>query len=207
MEEKTQRSEIPNHVGYYADMQGNIYNSKGSKLIPQTQGNYVGVDLPIGNGKFKRFGVHRLIAITFIPNPENKPQVNHKDGDKHNNSVTNLEWVTRSENQKHRFCELHHSHFGEKNTQAKLTEAKVRDIVKFKHLGLGLGYLSDMFSVSKQTICDIMAGRSWSHVTGIPPKRNIKRMKELDLLNESNFAWVHVSYRADEDNRKQVLKL
>lgn len=174
-----QKLEIPNHAGYYADLEGNIYNSKGHRLIPQPQGKYVGVDLPVGHGKFKKFTVHRLIATTFIPNVDNKPQVNHKDGNKYNNSVVNLEWVTRSENQKHRFCELLHSHFGEKNTQAKLTEDKVRDIVKFKRLGLGLGCLSDMFSVSKPTICDIMAGRSWSHVTGIPPKRNIKRMEDL----------------------------
>lgn len=177
-----QKLEIPGHAGYYADLDGNIYNRKGNRLIPQTQSSYVGVDLPIGNGKFKRFTVHRLVAMTFIPNIENKPQVNHKDGNKHNNSVSNLEWVTRNENQKHRFDKLHHSHFGEKNTQAKLTKEKVLDIIKLKKLGLDLGSLSTMFSISKPTICDIMAGRSWAHVTGISPKRNIKRMEALGYV-------------------------
>ena len=68
---------------------------------------------PTNNGYFritlrdmsltKRFLIHRLVATVFIPNPENKPQVNHKDGDKANNCVSNLEWATSSENNLHAF--------------------------------------------------------------------------------------------------------
>ncbi len=57
---------------------------------------------------WRTFKAHRIVAITFIPNPENKPQVNHKDGNKNNNSVNNLEWNTGSENQQHRFKVLKH---------------------------------------------------------------------------------------------------
>lgn len=52
---------------------------------------------------YKGFTIHRLVALSFIPNPQNKKCVNHKDGNKENNKVTNLEWVTHSENMKHAF--------------------------------------------------------------------------------------------------------
>lgn len=61
---------------------------------------YLGVVL-CKNGKTKLIAVHRLVAMHFIPNPENKPQVNHKNGVKNDNAAENLEWVTQSENMKH----------------------------------------------------------------------------------------------------------
>lgn len=55
------------------------------------------------NNKGHTFLLHRLVASCFIPNPENKPEINHIDGNRSNNSVTNLEWVTRSENMLHNY--------------------------------------------------------------------------------------------------------
>jgi len=67
-----------------------------------TKDGYLNVGLRVDKKRFFR-GVHRLVAMAFHPNPENKPQVNHKDGDKKNNHVDNLEWATASENELHSF--------------------------------------------------------------------------------------------------------
>jgi hypothetical protein len=53
------------------------------------------------NGKMKMHHVHRLLAQAFIPNPENKPCINHKDGNRNNNHLSNLEWCTYLENNRH----------------------------------------------------------------------------------------------------------
>lgn len=64
----------------------------------------------------KRYFVHRLVAQTYLPNPDNKGQVNHKDGNKLNNTLGNLEWNSSSENQRHRYDVLKKKTFGNANS-------------------------------------------------------------------------------------------
>lgn len=83
---------------------GRVFNTvTGKYMIPQeTEKGYLRVDLYDFEGVRKHHKIHRLVAQAFIANPENKPQINHKDGNKQNNSITNLEWVTDEENKAHR---------------------------------------------------------------------------------------------------------
>lgn len=136
-----------------------------SKLINSFafEDGYICVSL-IKNGKTKFTGLHRLVANAFIPNPENKPQVNHKDGNKHNNSIDNLEWATIVENIQHAFdTGLNQAKKGEKSHLSKLTEKEVLEIralgKSVSAIELGLKY-----GVNNQAIYKILSRQRWKHI-------------------------------------------
>lgn len=118
------------------------------------------------NGVDYKFLVHRLVAEAFILNPNNLPCVNHKDGNKKNNCVENLEWVTQSENLKHAYRVGLRSAKGVKNGRHKLTEQEVEDIrkcyVKGKHSENNSYGLAKKYKVSPKTIQLIVRGERYS---------------------------------------------
>ncbi len=133
----------------------------GTILIQQNRGKYVGVSL-CKNKKCKSLLVHRLIAQTFITNVENKSQVNHKDGNKQNNNVNNLEWVTPSENDKHAFKIGLKNQKGENNNLSKLTNEAVR-VIK-NSITLTNIELANIFNISKPAISMIRTGKRWNFI-------------------------------------------
>ena len=116
----------------------------------------------------KSWFVHRLVAEAFIENPDNKAQVNHKDGCKQNNAANNLEWNSNLENRKHAVVHsLHKVTIGEERTNAKLTEDDVRWIRQHYKKGCriyGRKPLAKKFGVSHQTIKNIIDYKKWKHV-------------------------------------------
>ena len=131
-----------------------INNGNGRKVKPQPNGKgYLRVSI---GGKLKF--VHRLVAEKYIPNPENKPQVNHKDGNKLNNSVDNLEWVTNMENRQHAVKNLLHLS-GEKCPWSKLDWEKV-DFIR-SHTEYTQKQLAEMFGVSLYAVREVRQGKSW----------------------------------------------
>lgn len=90
-------------LGYAINQNGTVTSRFGRAIKHQLSRNgYVRVELSC-DGKGRKYLLHRLLAKAFVPNPENKPCVNHKNGDKADNTLENLEWVTRSENQIHAY--------------------------------------------------------------------------------------------------------
>lgn len=110
----------------------------------------------------KKLKVHRLVAMMYIPNPNNKPQVNHKDGNKLNNNVSNLEWVTNYENRRHAI-EHKLNVFGENCPWSKLTEDDIRFIRAHK-TEYTLKQLAEMFNVNMITISDVVRNVTWKNV-------------------------------------------
>lgn len=126
---------------------------------------YVGLAL---NGKTKTLYVHRLVALAFIPNPENKPEVNHCDGVKSNNHVDNLEWSTTHENIVHARVTGLNKGNGVKGSQhgnARLTEKDVIEIKRLLSNKEKQKVIAQMFGVKECTISQINTGKKWKHIT------------------------------------------
>lgn len=143
---------------YEITNEGDIINLRwgGKKVKPQPNGKgYLRVQIA-----GKRYFVHRLVAEKYVPNPDNKPQVNHKDGNKLNNCANNLEWVTNQENRNHA-VENQLQISGEKCPYAKLTSVDVNYIRQ--HEEISNSELAKMFNVSQGAIADVKSFRTWKN--------------------------------------------
>lgn len=117
------------------------------------------------DGENKTCKVHRLVAKAFVPNPDNKKCVNHIDGNKENNEVSNLEWVTKGENNKHAFdtglSSMDHL-TGEKHPNSKLTKDDVRAIrILYKRGNHTYRSLGKKYGVDKALIGRIIKKSIW----------------------------------------------
>lgn len=163
---------IPGYEGYYVvSPQGEVFSlprvvkgkgnssqiRKAHKLRHDISKGYHRVTLFKENVR-TRYMVHRLVAMVYVPNPCNKPEVNHIDGDKDNNDASNLEWVTSSENQIHAFSTGLQKG---KPTNYKLTEIEVEEIKRRLSKGERGCDLSKIYGVSQQAISNIKTGSRW----------------------------------------------
>jgi hypothetical protein len=151
---------------------GKIRNAITGKIY-KTQVDRYGYErlrVSVGHSVMKTFKVHRIVAQAFIPNSENKEDVNHKDGNKLNNNVENLEWTTTSENMTHSFATgLHNrnTYSGVNNSVAKLTVDEVI-FIREHYIPFDSDYgtygLAKKFGVSKSTIFRIINNESYINI-------------------------------------------
>ena len=152
---------------------GRIQNETNGKWIRGTSitknNRYVKVHL--GSDHVSKFiPLHKLVATIFVPNPHNYPQINHMDGNRYNNSASNLEWCTAKHNIRHcRDNGFHMDQYGEMIGTHKLTEEEAKFIYSFRASGLTPTQFLRRYQqieISRCVVKNIWKGKSWAKVTG-----------------------------------------
>lgn len=158
---KSLEREVITKKGYAIKVNESIL--KGSK---DTKG-YLQVEFKKDGKRIIRF-IHRIVAEAFIPNVEHKEQVNHKNGNKLDNYVGNLEWATCKENIEHAWKNnLNTARCGEKHANSKLTDEQARYIkenYKAHDKQFGARALARKFNISVAPIVNIVSGKGWKHI-------------------------------------------
>lgn len=151
--------------GYFIDEKGNLFNKHGKPIkFYENQKGYLMTQLRV-NGRNKTITQHRLVAIAFIPNPENKPEVDHRDGDRKHNCKSNLRWFTREENVQHSYKHGKKTATGSANSRATLTDAEVHALCRMFSDGMKAPEVSRFTGKSYNTIRRIRQKTTWTHIS------------------------------------------
>ena len=168
---------IPWAKNYKVSNTGKVYSfakiKLGIELVPHSQpdkrkgtgSRYPYVSISDNDKKIKNYNIHRLVAEAFIPNPENKPQVNHIDGNKQNNFVTNLEWVTPKENTQHALAEkLLNPPIGERCASSRYKEGQVLEAIKLLSEGKHNCEVAKLTGIDDRAVSDIRNKKRWGYL-------------------------------------------
>lgn len=149
---------------------GRLKNSRNNHIYKQhtLSSGYNSVRTTLGSSCRKiHIIIHKAVAYTFLPNPDNLPEVNHKDGDRTNNRADNLEWCSPHYNQQHKYDTGHFDRSkisGENNHASKLTWDDVRYIRENYQPGVrgkGMKTMAKMFGVSSPIIRCVVENKTW----------------------------------------------
>lgn len=162
---------IEGYVGFYAiSDHGHVmsmnYHRTGlpGLLAPRKANGYLAVQLS-RDGITRPYTIHRLVTAAFIGTRPAGAHINHRDGDKHNNALSNLEYCTPAENTQHAWRNgLHRKLLGEAHQNSKLTAAQVREIKGLLAKGKTHTEIAAQFGVSRSNISGIATHRTWVHV-------------------------------------------
>jgi hypothetical protein len=155
---------IPSQPQYEINPQGVVRTRKTGRVLRVFQRNeYLAVALGSRRALQKLRSLHRLLAETFIPNPEGLPTVNHINGNKFDNRLENLEWSSHTRNLRHAYLTgLNRPAQGEASHASKLTSTQVQQVRQLLAEGVSQYRVAQRFGVSRGCIQAIHAGNSWS---------------------------------------------
>lgn len=192
-ESESKKVAIEGYEDYLVSENGVVYSLKNGNKHALMQRVDIDGYKTVGlykNGKAKRFKVHRLVAIAFLDRPDGKDCVNHIDGNKWNNQVSNLEWCTRSENSKHAY-NMGLANYGSKQRIGARNKARysVEDIQEIKSLyfnkGLSQRKIGELFNCDHSTISDIVNNKLYKEIQKAPYELLEDIIDELNSLRDA----------------------
>lgn len=155
------------YTGYYVTEDGRVFK----ELKQHDTNGYKAVNIHDGQrNKLER--VHRLVAGAYLG--ESSLVVNHIDGDKHNNNLSNLEYVTYGENNTHAKRLGLNKNIGETSHYAKLTEAEAIQLIKEYRAGATAKEMAAKYGIGAQTVYAIVNGRRWKHLSQVEGSQTIE---------------------------------
>lgn len=160
------RLNIPNlRDEYTIDTDGVVVNTTRNKTLAGTSINKNNRYVKIHLDKF--YALHRLVATHFVDNPNGYTEINHIDGNRYNNSASNLEWVSHKDNMLHAYKTELKSNHGELNPVRKLTADEARKIWAMRDLPLTSRQIRDRLklNVSVAAVKAVRIGKNWTRVT------------------------------------------
>lgn len=158
---------------YLINENGDVYKN-GNKLKSHKDHNgYLQIKLTKTNKRRGSYLIHRLVALTYIPNPNNLETVNHIDGNKLNNNVNNLEWLSMYNNLKHA------KQLGYNGSYRDIDDEIIKIVIKELEYGHSVNYICNKYNVSKNFVSRIRQNRRHKHI-----KRNIISTRKKYTLEE-----------------------
>ncbi len=178
---------IPGFDDYFASNLGNIYSGKKGnfrKLKPFLGGTskYLQITL-CNNGKRNYCLVHRLVALTFIPNPDNLPEVDHKDKDISNNNIENLSWCTRKDNLNHSYSTLSPT----RNYRVSKLYKNDELIGEFQGIAKAAKYAHDKFGVSEASLAKYLKCGDFEIKADTTGKYHYDNHKQKKIYKKGNI--------------------
>lgn len=170
--------DIDGYVGYYQvsshgrvrslprTVNGRFYKGRVRSTKLNNKKQYPKISLYV-NGVSTYYKVHQLVARSFIPNPENKREVNHIDGNKLNNHIDNLEWVTSKENKEHN-KKLGITRIGSRHQNSIINEEIALEIKKMLHQGVKQKDIAKLFGIGESIVSEVKLEKTWVHVIFSP---------------------------------------
>jgi len=152
---------VPNFKNYEVSNYGRIISSANKKIIILRQSNaYLGYKI-VKLGWENLLSIARITAITFISNPENKPEINHINGIKYDNRIENIEWVTHQENMIHAVKTGLRRYDNCKQRSKGFTQKEINEIFDYRRYNIPIKLLAEHYGRSPTTVSQLLRGLTY----------------------------------------------